>query len=56
VGEYKEGHREEMKNLVKWANSYGMANDDELWATGVENFLELPVNHRKAILKLMSDR
>lgn len=56
VGEYKEGHREEMKNLVKWANSYGMGNDDELWATGVEEFLTLPPNHRKAILKLMSGR
>jgi hypothetical protein len=52
-GEDKSTYREEMKDLVKWVNSYGMANNDELWATGVEYFLKLPSNHKKAILKLM---
>jgi hypothetical protein len=56
VGEDKSTYREEMKDLVKWVNSYGVANDDELWATGVEKFIHLPPNHRKAILNLMTDR
>lgn len=53
VGNDKSPYREEMRDLVKWVDSYGMANDDELWATGVEEFLKLPSNHKKAILKLM---
>lgn len=56
VGKGQSPFREEMKNLVKWVDSYGMANDDELWATGVDSFLKLPSNHRKAILNLMSSR
>jgi hypothetical protein len=56
VGKHKSSYREEMKDLVKWVDSYGMANDRELWATGVEHFLKLPPNHRKAILNLMSDK
>jgi len=56
VGKHKSPYREEMKDLVKWVDSYGMANDDELWATGIEKFIDLPPNHRKAILNLMSDR
>jgi len=53
VGNDKSPYREEMRDLVKWVDSYGMANDDELWATGVEEFLKLPSNHRKSIMKLM---
>jgi hypothetical protein len=53
VGNDKSTYREEMKDLVKWVDSYGMANNDELWATGVQYFLKLPSNHKKAILKLM---
>jgi hypothetical protein len=53
IGDKKSPYREEMKDLVKWVDSYGMANDDELWATGVEDFLKLPPTHRKSILKLM---
>ena len=56
VGEEQSQFREEMRDLVKWVDSYGMADDDELWATGVESFLELPPNHRKAILNLMGSR
>jgi len=52
-GEDKSTYREEMKDMVKWVNSYGMANNDELWATGIEKFIDLPPNHRKAILNLM---
>ena len=56
VGKEQSSFREEMRDLVKWVDSYGMANDDELWATGVDSFLKLPSNHRKAILNLMSSR
>ena len=53
VGKEQSTYREEMRDLVKWVDSYGMSNNDELWATGVDSFLKLPSNHRKAILKLM---
>jgi hypothetical protein len=45
--------REKIANLVGWVNEYGMSNDDEIWATGVEQFLDLPPEHRKSILHLM---
>jgi hypothetical protein len=45
--------REVAKDLVKWSGSYGMSNDDELWATGVEDFLKLPKYHRQKIIQLM---
>ena len=56
VGKEQSHFREEMRYLVKWVDSYGMSNNDELWATGVDSFLKLPPNHRKAILNLMSSR
>jgi hypothetical protein len=46
--------RETMKNLVGWVDAYGMSNDDEIWATGIEKFFKLKPEHRKAIIKLMS--
>ena len=45
--------RQQMKNLVEWADDYGMSNEDELWATGVEEFVNLPPEHKKAIIDLM---
>lgn len=45
--------RSQMKDLVGWATEYGMSNNLELWATGIEQFLDLPMNHRKAIIDLM---
>ena len=45
--------REVAKDLVKWSGSYGMSSDDELWATGVEDFLKLPKYHRQKIIQLM---
>ena len=32
--------------------SYAMANDEELWATGIEEFLRFPPEHQKSILRL----
>ena len=55
-GKDKSSYREQMKDLVGWSGSYGMSNDDELWATGVEEFLKLPSIHRKNILRLMATR
>jgi hypothetical protein len=46
--------RKEIASLVKWVDEYGMSNNDEIWATGVEKFLKLEPEHRKEILKLMS--
>jgi hypothetical protein len=48
--------RENLKTLVKWTDSYGMSNDDELWATGIEQFLDLPYQHRRKIVELMGTR
>jgi hypothetical protein len=55
-GKDKSSYREQMKDLVNWADSYGMSNDDELWATGIEEFLKLPPIHRKNIVRLMATR
>lgn len=45
--------RETITNLVKWVDSYGMSNDLELWATGIESFFKLPREHQRAIVDLM---
>jgi hypothetical protein len=46
-------HREILKNLSKWINSYGLSNTDELWATAIEMFFNLPMSYRKAIVKIV---
>ncbi len=48
-----EPYRKYLQSLYNWVNSYGMSNDEELWATGIEHFFKLPLPHRKAIIKLM---
>jgi hypothetical protein len=48
-----EFHRKYLKNIHNWVNDYGMSNNDELWATGIEEFFKLPLAHRKAIIRLM---
>ena len=50
--EYSNARSEAMK-LGRWANEYGMSNEDELWATGVEHFTNLPKDHKKRIMNLM---
>lgn len=51
----KEFHqdRKTMNALANWVSDYGMSNNDELWATGIEKFFDLPKNHQQAIIKLM---
>lgn len=46
-------HRDIMNKLQKWVTSYGMSNEEELWATAVELFFRLPNNYRKAIIDMM---
>jgi hypothetical protein len=43
-----------LRDVAKWANEYGMSNDQELWATAIEHFFKLPMNHRKTIIKLIT--
>lgn len=45
--------RKQMAQLVKWVRAYGMTNDDELWATGIEDFFKLPYKHRQRIVNMM---
>jgi hypothetical protein len=52
-GKRNDAVREEMRKLVDWANSYGLSNNYELWATGIEHFNKLPKEHKDAILTLM---
>ena len=52
-GKEFEPHRSTVKDLAKWVSSYGMSNDDELWATGVEKFFKLPPEYRKVIINMI---
>ena len=52
-GQNFEFHRKYLKSIHNWVNDYGMSNNDEMWATGIEEFFKLPSPHRKAIIKLM---
>jgi hypothetical protein len=47
------GLRESIFKLVEWVNAYGLSNDDEIWATGVEEFVKLPDKYKKEIMRLM---
>jgi len=45
--------RKDVAALAGWVDDYGMSDNDEIWATGLENFFELPFEHRRSIIKLM---
>lgn len=45
--------REQVRKLVDWSDAYGMSNDHEIWATGVEDFIKLPPQYKKEIMSLM---
>lgn len=53
TGKEFEFERDLMQKLTSWVNSYGMSNDDELWATAIEMFFDLSPSNRKLIIKLM---
>ena len=48
----------QLKKLVSmvaaWPNVYGMSNEDEMWATAMEQFTKLPPNHRSQIIQLIN--
>ncbi len=46
-------HRDIMNKIQKWVTSYGMVNEEELWATAVELFFKLPGNYRKFIIDMV---
>jgi predicted SprT family Zn-dependent metalloprotease len=52
-GEEHNDIRKKIAALVEWVNEYGMSNDDEIWATGVEEFVKLPDKYKKEIIRLM---
>jgi len=43
-----------LRDVAKWSGEYGMSNDQELWATAIEDFFKLPMEHRKTIIKLIT--
>lgn len=53
-GEQYNDVRKAINNLVDWVDEYGMSNDDEIWATGIQYFFKLNPQHRKSIIKLMT--
>ena len=53
VGKEFGEHRTTMAQLNNWVNSYGMSNEDEMWATAIEYFFTLPSVYRKALIKIM---
>lgn len=52
-GKEFEQHRITMAQLNNWVSTYGMSNEDELWATAIEYFFKLPLNYRKVLVKIM---
>lgn len=51
--------RQQLAQLIDWTDNvitsgYELSNDDEVWAVGVDQFLNLKPAYRKEILKLMS--
>lgn len=48
--------RSQLAELTGWVRQYGFANDEEMWSTGVEDFLKLPEEYRREILHLMQVR
>ena len=48
--------RRALVNKGTWHNNYGLTQPSEMWATGIDRFLNLPDRDRKAILKLMTVR
>jgi hypothetical protein len=45
--------REIMSNMNIWHRAYGLSNEDEIWATAIDNFFKLPIETRSEIVSLM---
>lgn len=54
TGQHFNKIRPVLSKLVQWSDAYGMSNHLELWATGIEEFIKLPIHHRKKIMELMT--
>jgi hypothetical protein len=52
-GEEGKWFRDYLRSLINWFSSYGLSNSDEFWATAVEGFFSLPLEHRRMIIKIM---
>lgn len=49
-GKEFEALRQILQKIYSWVNSYGMSNEDELWATAIEGFFDLPKKYQKKII------
>jgi hypothetical protein len=52
-GSEKASIRDLAAAVSQWPSSYGMSNDDEIWATGIELFFKLPMKYRKVIMDMV---
>lgn len=55
LGEAGSYFREYIREVMKWYNTYGLSNSDEFWATAIEGFFSLNLNHRRMIVKMILD-
>jgi hypothetical protein len=42
-----------MSNMNVWHDAYGLSNENEIWATAIDNFFKLPIGIRREIVSLM---
>jgi hypothetical protein len=42
-----------IQSMNVWHSSYGLSNEDEIWATAIDNFFNLPIQTRREIVSLM---
>jgi len=45
--------RDIISKMNVWHSSYGLSNEDEIWATAIDNFFKLPIETRREIVSLM---
>lgn len=53
LGETGSYFRQYIREIMKWYNAYGLSNSDEFWATAIEGFFSLNLNHRRMIVKMI---
>lgn len=45
--------RDIVQSMNVWHSSYGLSNEDEIWATAIDSFFNLPIQTRREIVSLM---
>jgi hypothetical protein len=45
--------RDIISKMNVWHSAYGLSNEDEIWATAIDNFFKLPIEIRREIVSLM---